>query len=182
MKITELNKILTDHEKWCLSEGGNRADLSGANLSGADLSGADLRSADLSGADLSKTILSGINWLAWIGIIPDANGKARAYKVVTQEGVGTNYSGINYLESEDVEGDSFDNDVNKHCSHGINLATFQWCLNAKLDPNYRLLMMEFDASPDNVCVPIGTDGKFRVRKAHRVGECEWNGNLLNGRQ
>ncbi len=43
---------------------------------------------------------------------------------------------------------------------------------------YRLLLMEFDANPDNVCVPIATDGKFRVSKAARVGECDWNGNLL----
>ena len=64
MTQEELAKILELHKKWLNDEeGGERANLSGANLScadlicanlsDADLSGADLRCADLSGADLS---------------------------------------------------------------------------------------------------------------------------------
>jgi hypothetical protein len=165
-----------------------RADLRGADLRGADLRGANLlyanllyanlQYADLQYADLQETILSNINWLSYIGIVPAKNGKARAYKVVTSEGVGIAYTGINYLKATVVEGDSFDTDVNTHCGHGVNLATFQWCLNAKSDKTYRLLLMEFDCSPDNICVPVATDGKFRVRKAKVIGECDWNGRLL----
>ena len=69
MKTDELKTILEYHKLWLRSEGGKRADLSGADLrsadlrsavlSGADLSGADLRSAVLSGADLSGADLSG---------------------------------------------------------------------------------------------------------------------------
>ena len=65
MTQEELNIILEKHKKWLKDEeGGERADLRGANLryadlSGADLSGSDLRGANLSGADLSGAHLSG---------------------------------------------------------------------------------------------------------------------------
>jgi len=60
-----IQETLTKHALWRKQEeGGERADLSGAdlyraNLSGADLSGADLSGADLSGADLYRANLSG---------------------------------------------------------------------------------------------------------------------------
>ena len=80
MTRTELLEILERHRKLLVGEdGGQRADLSeadlryanlcgadlryadlcGANLSGANLSGADLSGADLSGADLSGADLRG---------------------------------------------------------------------------------------------------------------------------
>ena len=53
MTNDELKKIIEKHEKWMKSqEGGERADLRGANLRCADLCGADLRGADLRGANL----------------------------------------------------------------------------------------------------------------------------------
>ncbi len=55
----ELAAIIEAHAKWLRSDGGSRANLSGAYLSGADLSGADLSGAYLSGADLSGAYLSG---------------------------------------------------------------------------------------------------------------------------
>ena len=49
-----LNTILEKHRKWATNkEGGERANLSGADLRDANLSEADLCAADLSGADLS---------------------------------------------------------------------------------------------------------------------------------
>ena len=55
MTQEELNMILDKHRKWLNDEeGGERANLNGADLRGADLNGADLRGADLSGADLRK--------------------------------------------------------------------------------------------------------------------------------
>jgi hypothetical protein len=229
MDKDKLKEILDKHRKWYIGDnGGERANLSGAdlrsadlsgadlcgaNLSGADLCGANLRSADLSGADLSgadlsgaylygaylrsadlsganlsgadlsganltDTLLSNIDWLPYIGIVPDSNGKARAYKVINTLGEGCFQGGINYLNSETVTVDDWDNDVTVHCSKGVNLATFQWCLNNKPDKTNRLLLMEFDVSPENVCVPLGTDGKFRVKTAMRIGECDWTGRLI----
>ena len=74
MKISakKLQEIIKSHGRWLRNEeGGERANLRGADLSGADLSSADLssadlssanlRSADLSGADLSGADLSGAN-------------------------------------------------------------------------------------------------------------------------
>ena len=56
----ELTVILEKHKLWLEGkEGGERADLSGANLSGADLSGANLFEANLSEADLSEANLFG---------------------------------------------------------------------------------------------------------------------------
>ena len=43
MTSEEIKKVLDSHQKWINNEqGGERADLSGANLRGADLSGANL--------------------------------------------------------------------------------------------------------------------------------------------
>ena len=187
MEVSKLKDILDKHNKWaCGDKGGERAYLSGAYLSGADLrsaylsgadlSGADLRSANLSGADLTDTLLSNIDWLPYIGIVPDSKGKARAYKVINAQGEGCFQGGINYLKDKTVTVEDWSNDVTVHCAKGVNLATFQWCLNAKQE-GYHLLMMEFDVSPSNVCVPLGTDGKFRVKTATRVGECDWTGRL-----
>ena len=57
---TELAEILRKHLLWLQSmEGGERANLSDADLRGADLSRADLNDADLSGADLRGADLRG---------------------------------------------------------------------------------------------------------------------------
>ena len=59
MTQEELAKILELHKKWLNGEeGGERANLSGADLSDANLSGANLRWTDLSGAYLSSADLS----------------------------------------------------------------------------------------------------------------------------
>ena len=56
----QLSEILRRHFAWCREEeGGERANLSGADLSGANLRGADLSGANLSGADLRGANLSG---------------------------------------------------------------------------------------------------------------------------
>ncbi|EOC0746195.1 pentapeptide repeat-containing protein [Listeria monocytogenes] len=96
MKQEELDIILENHGKWLFNEGGDRADLSnadlkntnlrfanlrladlrGANLSYADLNGADLRGANLSYADLSYADLNGanlsyanLNWINWRDVV-----------------------------------------------------------------------------------------------------------------
>src|ERR1700723_1951499 len=58
--LKNLQEILEKHKKWVNGEeGGERADLSGADLRRADLSGAYLNGANLSGADLRRADLSG---------------------------------------------------------------------------------------------------------------------------
>ena len=61
MKISakKLQEIIKSHGRWLRNEeGGERANLSGANLRSANLSSAYLRSADLSGANLRSANLS----------------------------------------------------------------------------------------------------------------------------
>ena len=59
--MENLKEILANHKKWLLGNGGERANLSDANLSRADLRGADLSDADLYGANLSDASLSDAN-------------------------------------------------------------------------------------------------------------------------
>ena len=62
MKISaeKLQEIIKSHGRWLRNEeGGERANLSGADLSDADLSDANLRGANLRGANLSDANLSG---------------------------------------------------------------------------------------------------------------------------
>ena len=64
MKITQerLNEIIASHGKWLRDEeGGERANLDGANLDGANLDGANLRMANLYGANLRMANLYGAN-------------------------------------------------------------------------------------------------------------------------
>ena len=59
---TELKAIIDKHAKWIRGEdGGERADLCGADLCDADLCNANLRDADLCGANLRGADLSGAN-------------------------------------------------------------------------------------------------------------------------
>ena len=55
-----------------------------------------------------------------------------------------------------------------HPDHGIHLATLDWCLK-DWKPGYRILVAEF-AAADIAAIPIGSDGKFRVRRCTIVGE------------
>jgi uncharacterized protein YjbI with pentapeptide repeats len=58
MTPDEIKDVLEKHAKWLNNEeGGEKADLHGANLSGADLSDADLSGANLIGANLSVAVL-----------------------------------------------------------------------------------------------------------------------------
>ena len=62
MNKEELKSKLDKHLAWLRDEpGGERADLSGANLSGANLTRANLSGANLSGADLYRANLTGAN-------------------------------------------------------------------------------------------------------------------------
>lgn len=67
MKMTqeELNEILRKHKLWLDGKkGGERADLTEANLTGLDLTKADLTWANFTGADLSRANFTGAD-LSW---------------------------------------------------------------------------------------------------------------------
>ena len=71
MDKEELRKILDAHIKWYLDDGGERADLSGADLSDANLNRAYLREADLHDANLRGAKLSNAD--LWAADLHDAN-------------------------------------------------------------------------------------------------------------
>ena len=156
----------------------SRANLSGAYLSRAYLSGADLSGAYLSRADLSGADLSGANLYGAKGInkllttplymLLDQPGKIIAYKLVKPDGLAPFNGGITYEVGKKYEVKDADIDENNECGAGINLATMDWCLRNK-EKGWRILKAEFTAK-DIACIPIASDGKFRVFKCKIVGE------------
>jgi len=67
MNIDELKTILEQHKLWLEDNGGERANLRGADLLDANLRGADLRGADLQGANLQGANLQGAD-LRWANL------------------------------------------------------------------------------------------------------------------
>ena len=68
MNKDELNVVLQKHKDWLTNnDGGERANLSGADLRGADLRGANLSNANLSDADLRSANLDYSCLPLWCG-------------------------------------------------------------------------------------------------------------------
>lgn len=60
MNANDLKTILEKHKMWLNGEdGGERANMRGADMSGANMRGADMRGADMKGADLRGADLRG---------------------------------------------------------------------------------------------------------------------------
>jgi hypothetical protein len=185
ISIDELNTILEKNktgEEIADLSGANlfganlsRANLSGANLSGANLPGANLFGANLFGANLFGADLRGAKGINKYLTTPlysmlDQVGPIRAYKLVNQEYTGPHYPSITYKigETYTVE---LNTDENQDCGSGVNLATLNWVIR-EWKKGYHILIAEFEIKdPDkDICIPIGSDGKFRVRECKIVGE------------
>ena len=162
----------------------SRANLTGAYLSGADLTGAYLAGANLTGADLTGANLTGANLTGAAGLskyltspmfmLLDQVGEIRAYKLVTEDGHGPHYPSLTYSVGEIYTEPNFEADECVNCGPGINLASLDWCLRG-WQPGYRILVASFvskHGTEDNICVPIGSDGKFRVRSCKIVSEVD----------
>ena len=148
------------------------ANISGANLRGANLSGADLSGANLRGANLIDANLRGAKELnkyttTPLYILQDQIGKIRAYKLTKKDGYGPFYSSIKYKVGETYSANADCNEKNC-CGEGISLATLDWCIK-EFKPGYRIFVAEF-TNKDIACIPISSDGKFRVSKCKIVAE------------
>ncbi len=112
MKQEELSTVLENHGKWLFNEGGDRADLSnadlkntnlrlaylrGADLSNAYLRGADLSNANLRGADLSNANLRGADLRGADLIFADLRG-------ANFRGVDLSDANLNWVNWQHVEG------------------------------------------------------------------------------
>ena len=132
------------------------ADFRGAVLRGAVLRNADFRNADFRGAGgIDKYLTSPLYLLL------DQVGKIRAYKLTNQKDEGPIRGGIIYTIGKVIKVKA---DVNENiqCSYGISVATLDWCiLNWQL--GYKIKLVEFTRK-DIACIPIASDGKFRVSK------------------
>ncbi len=77
---------------------------------------------------------------------------------------------MTYLAGTTLDEPNADPDEKKDCAAGINLATLDWCLREWKD-GYRIMLCEFKRR-DLACVPIGSDGKFRVRRCKVLREID----------
>jgi len=184
----ELKEIINDHQKWLAGTGGNRADLSGANLSDADLKWADLRRADLrcanlSGADLGwaelrradlrradlrNADLSGIK-----GLLNPIEYIMKNFEK-TEDGIIVYKSfGENYMPNPNwniAEGSILEEVVNPlptvECGSGINVATKEWAERECINQIWKcLIRWEWLAG---VVVPYQTEGVIRASRVQLI--------------
>ena len=139
------------------------ANLRYANLRYANLRSANLRSADLRSAkNLNKYITTPLYSML------DQIGNIRAYKLVNKDNEGVYNGGLIYKVGETIEEKDANTNENESCAKGINLATLDWCVK-EWKKGYKILIAEF-TKDDIACIPIGSDGKFRVFRCKIVGK------------
>ena len=151
--------------------------LTGANLAGADLTGANLTGANLSGAivlykpnlDLLKYISGSI--ICWKYMV---DGKSP-------------YQGATYEVGNEYEA-KINTNIYQQCGHGINVASLNWCYYDAKGKSGKITFFECEVvvnSPDDVIIPLATDGKFRVKKIkvlREIGIKEAEKMLSNGKE
>ena len=151
------------------------ADLRDAYLRGAYLQDADLRDAYLRGVTLRDVDLRGVKGVNKYQTTPmymllDQSNPVRAYKVVNSENTGIYNPGLIYKIDEPTSVDKWNDNEMERCGAGINLASLDWCLREWRE-GYKILLCEF-AKEDVVCIPIGSDGKFRVKACTPIKELD----------
>ena len=149
------------------------ANLYGANLSRANLSGADLSRADLYGADLYGANLSGAEGINKYLTTPlysllDQPGEIIAHKLVNADGLAPFNGGITYEIGKEYSEPNANTDENEQCAKGLNVATLDWCLK-NWSKDQRILLVSHTVA-DIAAIPIGSDGKYRVKRLMVVGE------------
>jgi hypothetical protein len=152
----ELRAILVAHARWLRGEdGGARANLSGANLSRANLSWAK-------GVDAWR--------VSPLLMLTDQPGPIRAYKLVDAKGQSPiqNTNKLTYTVGQSYSVTDANTDPNVDCGAGINVATMDWCLREYRD-GWRVMVVEFVAA-DIACIPLASDGKFRLHRCTVVAE------------
>lgn len=91
------------------------------------------------------------------------------YKMVTKEGDSPiNSTKIRYEMGETYEVKDADTDPNRDCGAGINVASMDWIIR-NWEKGNRILVLEFTRA-DIACIPITSDGKFRLHRASVVAE------------
>jgi len=151
------------------------ADLSSANLSFCNLRRANLRACDLRSCDLSyaKGIIPQLQ--SPLHMLLEQPAEIRVYKLVKDDYTGPYNGGIVYEVGKSVEAFDANTDIHESCGAGINVATLDWCLK-EWRVGYRILVVEF-LKEDIACIPMGTDGKFRLHRCKVVREVDLRAEL-----
>ena len=128
----------------CELEGTLKLCLETAVKGGADLRSADLHDADLYGADLGGAKGVTKYQTTPLLLLRDQPGPIRAYKLVTEDGIGPFKGGIIYEIGKEFSVADANTDEMEQCGAGINLTTLDWCLK-EFRAGYRILVAEFTA-------------------------------------
>ena len=165
MNEKQLREILDKHKKRLLGEaGGERADLTGADLRRADLTGAVLRGADLRWAVLTGAVLTG-------AVLTDVAGMVKLMGVEPGNfywkrfNVGLNNNGYQFFVGLNTlnDGEEFAADDRVLCSYpGFHFASRSWCaVNYSDRPFEARIRIPEDAQVNE---PWATDGKASADK------------------
>ena len=188
-----LEKTLSLHKDWLNDNTGGRrcnlqeaylqeAYLQEANLQGANLRGANLQEANLRGANLQEANMRGANLqeanlrgaknytpeeIQPLLFLKDQPGIIHAYKLIREDGQGYHRGGIKYEMNGTYEVLDANTDPHVLCGAGINVATLQWCLK-EWGEGLTIIVLAFEAE-DIACIPLTSDGKFRLFRCKVVG-------------
>jgi hypothetical protein len=169
MNAEALRDILENHKKWLTNDGGERANLSGAdlrwaNLSGANLRGADLRWADLRRANLSEADLSEASGLLSAINFLDANFERTTDGYIVYKTFGGLYTPPDHwkIEKGSVITEVVNPDRCTECGSGINVAPLKW-VKCKYEGDIWKCLIRWEWLA-GVIVPYVTDGKIRCEK------------------
>jgi hypothetical protein len=113
-----------------------------------------------------------------------ASPKGFAYKATSMSGRSPTYphGPIQYTVGEEVEVDFIEMSDRVECAAGINIAGLEYIEdNYSNESFFRLFLVSFDTSAENVCVPINGPGKFRVKKCFVERELDLEATLKAGR-
>jgi len=157
----------------CLKDAVNAAVGARANLDGAYLARANLAGAYLAGANLTGAYLTGATGVNKYITTPlflylDQPGDMVAYKLVKHNNEGPFQGGIKYKIGQEADVGDANTDETAQCGAGINVATLDWCIR-HLEDDYKILVVSFRRE-DIACIPIASDGKFRLRHCKVIGE------------
>lgn len=162
MEQAKLKEILEKHKKWLYGkEGGEKADLRGANLSCAILSSADLSCAtgllnpiDYLAEKFERTEDGYVVYKVFNGSYASpTKWKVEPGEIITEE--------VNFCRANE-------------CGCGINAAPLEWVKRKYPGRDIYKLLIKWEWLA-GVVVPYNTDGKIRCARAQIIGKVENDG-------
>lgn len=128
----------------------------------------NLKLANFSESVLPKKLKTELIQQEPLSILLNQPGKLYAYKFVRKNGFTT------FFPFKYEIGKTYDFSNRAHCDPrdlcgpGLNVATLDWCKREMIESTNKLIVIEFE-SKDIACIPIGSDGKFRLLRGKVVG-------------